>query len=89
MKGEVYIIDFGNTFEYYDSYGKHKQMTTGNQFKGTLHFASIDTHLKFNQGRRDDIECLAYTILYYLTNGVGIDWMNRDVQERIISNQIH
>ena len=84
--GHIYITDFGLVFEYMQRDGRgHIAETFGNMFKGTLHFSSIRGHQKCNQGRRDDLETLAYVMLYYLNDCQNYDWMKNDKFERYVS----
>ncbi len=61
----VFLIDYGLAKRYRDtntlvhiSYRDHKKLT------GTTRYASLSTHLGIEQSRRDDLECLAYTLIY-------------------------
>jgi serine/threonine protein kinase len=63
----VYLIDFGLSKEYRDP-GTHKHIpfNKGLGFVGTAAFASINSHLGLELGRRDDLESLAYTLFYFI-----------------------
>ena len=67
-QGRVYIIDFGNIFDFRKD-GLHVGKTSGYAFKGTLWFASVNSHKRISHSRRDDLEGLGYTIIHYMTNG--------------------
>jgi len=78
----AYIIDFGLSKEFRDPrtrlhipYGKTVGLT------GTAAFASINSHLGLELGRRDDLESLAYILLYFLRGSLpwqGLDFEGRD-----------
>lgn len=63
----VYIIDYGLSKRY-----KHPLTNLHIPFKdnklltGTVRYASLSTHNGYEQGRRDDLECLGYTLVYLL-----------------------
>ncbi|KAH9008034.1 kinase-like protein [Lactarius deliciosus] len=63
----VYLIDFGLSKEYRDPYtNKHIPPDTNLGLTGTATFASINSHLGLELGRRDDMESLAYILIYFL-----------------------
>ena len=63
----VYLIDFGLSKEFRDpNTCIHIPYNKGLGFTGTTTFASINSHMGFELGRRDDLESLAYVLLYFL-----------------------
>ena len=62
----IYICDFGLSKRFREKKtGDHIPYKNGKQFTGTPCFASIYTHLTIEQSRRDDLESLAYILLYF------------------------
>ena len=61
-KDTVFIIDFGNSIEYqtYRNESREKGII------GTARYASINNHLGGSQSRKDDMESLAYMLIYFL-----------------------
>jgi serine/threonine protein kinase len=71
---KVRVIDFGTMTEYTnDKDGKHKVISR-NGFIGTPSFAPIKALEGFSLSRRDDLESLAYTIMY-LYDPSKIPWI--------------
>lgn len=63
----VHLIDFGLAKPYRDSATyAHIPMCTGKVVVGTLLYMSLNTHRGLEQGRRDDVESLAYVCLHLL-----------------------
>jgi len=63
---EVYLIDFGLAKWYNDS--DTSQHGTCNKYRsltGTARYASVNAHLGMEQSRRDDLESLGYTLIYF------------------------
>ena len=62
----VYICDLGLAKRFRDKKtGIHIPYKNGNHFIGTACYASIYTHLGIEQSRRDDLESLAYCLIYF------------------------
>jgi serine/threonine protein kinase len=63
----VHLIDFGLSKEFRDpNTHAHIPFNEGLGLVGTPAFASINSHLGLELGRRDDLESLAYILFYFL-----------------------
>ena len=61
----IYLCDFGLAKRFRDKItGNHIPYVTKKPFVGTPTFASVYTHLGCEQSRRDDLESLAYILIY-------------------------
>eukprot|EP01031_Cornospumella_fuschlensis_P031304 gene31304-37833_t len=77
-----HIIDFDLSSKYTTGFKytkNHIPYSEGWQLTGNVIFASINNHLGIAQSRRDDIESLGYTLLYFLRG--SLPW------ERLVNNQ--
>lgn len=67
QKNLVYLIDFGLSKEFRDPNTRlHIPYNEGLGFTGMTTFASINSHMGIELGRRDDLESLAYILFYFL-----------------------
>ncbi len=63
----IYAIDFGISSRYMDQKtGQHIEYREGRGISGTARYASINNHLGVEPSRRDDMEALAYLLIYFL-----------------------
>jgi serine/threonine protein kinase len=71
----VYIIDFGLSKEYRSPNTRaHIPYSCGHGFTGIAAFASVNSHFGVELGRRDDLESLAYALIYFLWG--SLPWGN-------------
>lgn len=75
---KVFLIDFGLCKPYLLN-NKHIEFKYKNKFVGTLNFASINTHNLYEQSRRDDLESVAYMLIYFYFG--KLDWINDEYKD--------
>jgi casein kinase 1 len=82
-KKRLYCIDFGLAKRFLRKNGEHLPFTQNRRFCGTARYASIAAHKNVEQGRKDDLESIAY-ILIYMYKG-KLPWQgikHKDKKER-------
>ncbi|XP_049850778.1 uncharacterized protein LOC126323905 [Schistocerca gregaria] len=70
----VYVIDFGLSNFWRNKRGEHIPLNFGRNFRGTYRYASTNSHLNIETSRRDDLEALAYVLIYFLKG--SLPWQN-------------
>ena len=77
---QIYLIDFGLTKKYVDKHNTHIAIKEGIPLIGTARYASINTHLGYQQSRRDDLESFLYCILYFMKG--SLPWQHLRVKSK-------
>ena len=62
----VYMIDFGLARRYITKKDQHIGLSQGRKLTGTARYASVNVHMGMTPSRRDDLESIAYVLLYLL-----------------------
>jgi serine/threonine protein kinase len=83
---KVVLIDFGISKPYLIN-NQHIEFKYKNKFLGTLNFASINAHKLYEHSRRDDLESVAYMLIYFFLG--ELDWMDVVNEDNNQSNSIN
>lgn len=62
----LYMANLRNVKKYMSSTGKHLKFKDASPATGTMRYASINAHIGVECTRRDDMESLAYVLIYLL-----------------------
>ena len=83
----IYAIDFGLSKKFIDpKTGEHIKFREGNHLVGTARFVSINTHLGYEQSRRDDLESIAYLLIYFMKG--KLPWQGIEIEQRQTKYQL-
>ncbi|CAD8078093.1 unnamed protein product [Paramecium primaurelia] len=77
---QIMAIDFGLAKYYRDTAGKHIPFVNNKGLIGTARYASINALLGNEQSRRDDIEAIAYVLIYFHLG--ELPWQNIQVTSK-------
>jgi len=88
---KVFLIDFGISKPYIIN-NKHIVCKMTHQFIGTPNFASINTHNFYEQSRRDDLEALAYMLIYFYFGELEwtdtkISFLDKEEENNFVKNK--
>ena len=86
-KDLIYIIDFGLSKRYINKNNEHIPFKEEKGLTGTARYVSLFTHYGYEQSRRDDIEGIAYNLIYFAKGKLpwqGIKTANKRVKHRKI-----
>ena len=78
----IYLIDFGFCKSYIND-GQHNKIKKNHQMIGSKNYTSISSHNCYDLSRRDDLESLAYMLIYFY---MGFLPWNNVLDEEIIIN---
>eukprot|EP00826_Nyctotherus_ovalis_P059150 TRINITY_DN81_c0_g1_i21.p1 TRINITY_DN81_c0_g1~~TRINITY_DN81_c0_g1_i21.p1 ORF type:complete len:432 (-),score=79.53 TRINITY_DN81_c0_g1_i21:329-1624(-) len=77
----VYLIDFGLAKRFRDKHtNEHIIFKEKRHLTGTRPFISLNTYYGYEQSRRDDLECLGYTLIYLLKG--RLYWNSNDEERK-------
>ena len=82
----VFLVDFGLSKQYRDpNTYEHIPCKTNLGLTGTTTFASVNSHLGMELGRRDDLESLAYVLIYFLRG--SLPWQHLSGPQSVLKHK--
>lgn len=81
----IYLIDFGFCKLYVHD-GIHNKSKKIYSLIGSMNYASISSHKRYELSRRDDLESLGYMLLYFIS--VNLPWNNDNDEEEVVRKKI-
>mmetsp|Transcript_12758 Transcript_12758/g.12642 ORF Transcript_12758/g.12642 Transcript_12758/m.12642 type:complete len:87 (+) Transcript_12758:418-678(+) len=77
----VHLIDFGLAKKFKDPKSQqHIPYRENRNLTGTARYASLNAHLGIEQSRRDDMEAIAFCLIYFLSG--KLPWQNLQANNR-------
>lgn len=76
----IFMIDFGLAKKYLGKEGVHIPYRDNKDLTGTARYASINTHMGIEQGRRDDLETMLYVLIYFFKG--SLPWQSMKGQNK-------
>ena len=81
---KVHLISFGLARRYRNPRSRsHLPCTDGNEFVGTVWYASLSTHLGIAPSRRDDLESLGYVLVFLIAG--RLPWQGLHASRRQVA----
>ena len=88
----IYLIDFGLSKRYKNpKNNQHIPYREERPLTGTIRYVSINTHLGIEQSRRDDLESIAYILIFFLRGNLpwqGLKSFIGNKYQRIMENKL-
>lgn len=76
----LYLIDYGLSKEYKEQgTSSHNSYKENRNLVGTARYASLNSHLGIEQSRRDDLESIAYMLIYFYIG--KLPWQMKNEKE--------
>uniref|UniRef100_A0A1D1Y7G3 non-specific serine/threonine protein kinase n=1 Tax=Anthurium amnicola TaxID=1678845 RepID=A0A1D1Y7G3_9ARAE len=81
---KLFLVDFGLATRWKKDSGQHVEYDQQpNIFRGTAEYASVHTHLGRTHSRRDDLESLAYTLIFLLRGSLLLKELEEENKDKV------